>query len=314
LPDVSGYTSLITNFGEISNTGVEIGLDITPVKLSNGFTWNVYTNYTQNKNIVEDLINGVDRITLQALFAGSITPVLQKGLPYGALLGSVSARDDEGNLLIDPANGSPIPALEQQVVGNPNPDFLLGVTNTFSFKGFSLNVLIDYRHGGDIWSNSIISMLGRGVTKDTEDREVPQVVPGVYGDPNTLEPIRTAEGNKIQNTTQITTNDLYFAVSGGDGFGINSSDEWGVFDATIFRIRELGISYKFPKSVLSKTPFGSATISVTGRNLFYNAPGVPKHSNFDPESNSFGATNTQGIEYANPPSIRRYGVNLRFTL
>jgi TonB-linked SusC/RagA family outer membrane protein len=308
-PAVSGYTSFLTNFGNVSNKGVEIMLGITPVQMANSFTWSISANFTHNKNVVEKLAPGVDEIVIQNLFSGGVTPVLRPGQEYGIMRGSVNARDDQGNLLIDPSNGQMIRAQNPAIIGNPNPDFKAGMTNTFSYKGVTLSVLFDWTQGGDIYSTTLTSQLGRGVTKDTENREMNWVIPGYLGDVNTGQPLLDGEGKKIPNTIQVETNDLYF----GETFAINSADEWNVFDATIVRLREASLGYSLPKSLLSKTPFGSVSISLTGRNLWYNAPNVPKHSHFDPETSTFGTSNAQGFEFNNVPSVRRFGVNLRLT-
>lgn len=308
-PAVSGYQNYLTNFGDVSNKGIEITLGVTPVSLANSFRWDINANFTHNRNLVKKLANGVDEIVIQNLFSGGITPVLRPGKEYGVMRGTVDLRDDEGNLLIDPSNGQLIRSLEPEIVGNPNPDFIAGLTNTFSYKGITLSAVFNWRQGGDIYSTTINNQLGRGVTKDTEGREMNYVIPGVIGDVNSGQPVRDAEGNKIPNDIQIEVNDLYF----GETFGTNSADEWSVFDATIFRLQEVTLGYSVPKSLLDKTPFGSATITFSGRNLWYKAPNVPKHSKFDPETSTFGANNAQGFEFDNVPSVRRIGVNVRFT-
>jgi hypothetical protein len=308
LPDESGFTSYFTNFGVITNEGVEIGLGLTPVRSGGGFVWDMYGTFTHNKNVVEELTEGVEEITLlQQFFAGAVSSVLRPGEEYGLLKGTVNDRDQDGNLLIDPANGQMILALEEEIVGNPNPDFIAGLINTFSYKGFTLNAVFDWRQGGDLFSNTIQSMLGRGVLAETEDREINKIIPGVYGDPNTHEPIRNENGEKIPNQTMVEVNTLWF----GNTFAINSADEWVVYDATVFRLRELSLAYEFPRSLLEKTPFGALSLSVVGRNLWFSAPNFPKSTNFDPEINQFGSTNTQGIEYGATPSVRRFAFNLR---
>ena len=169
--------------------------------------------------------------------------------------------------------------------------------------------MFDYRKGGDVYSNSIVSMLGRGVTKDTEDREKTVIIPGYYGDPNTGEALLDGNGQKIPNITQVSVNDLYF----GESFAINSAGEWNVYDGTTYRLREISLGYDLPKTLLQRTPFGSATISVIGRNLWYFSPNIPKYTNHDMDVNGYGSSNVQGVEYSVAPSVKRVGFNLKFT-
>jgi len=309
LADETGFNQLITNFGEMSNKGLEIGLDATPVRLSNGFTWTLFGTFTRNRNYVEALIPGVDEIILRPLYGGQVTPTLAAGQPYGVLKGTYNVRDDEGNLLIDPATGLAIQSQDFKFLGDPNPKYLASLGTGFSFKGISLSCLWNYRHGGDLYSTTTQFYLGRGVTKDTEDREGYFVVPGVYGDTNTNQPLLGEDGQKMPNTTQVILNDIYFQTAGGS-FAINASDEMSIFDATVIRLSEVALGYSLPKTILSKTPFGTASITFTGRNLWYKAPNFPEHTNFDPETNSFGAQNFTGLEYNTVPSVKRYGVNL----
>ncbi len=311
LPEESGFELFFTNFGEVSNKGIEIGLGVTPIKTVNGFQWDIFGTFTHNKNVVEKLRPGVDEITIDpgSSFAGSVSAVLRPGQEYGLLKGSVDNRDQDGNLLIDPSNGLMIRSLETQIIGNPNPDFIVGITNTVKYKGFTLNAVFDWKQGGDMYSNTINTMLGRGVLKSSEDREIDRIIPGVYGDPNTHEPIRNENGDKIKNQTMVETNALWF----GESFGINGADEWAVFDATVFRLREVTFGYDLPEAWIAKTPFSRINLSLSGRNLWYLAPGFPKDTNFDPEVNQFGATNKQGIEYSATPSVKRYAVSLSAT-
>lgn len=129
LPDATGFSALVTNFGDMNNKGVEIGLGLTPIGSSSDFKWDIYSTFTKNKSEVVSLQDGVERINIENLFA-EINPVIEVGQPYGILRGSRDIRDDEGNLLIDPATGVLIRDTEQGTIGDPNPDFLLGFTNT----------------------------------------------------------------------------------------------------------------------------------------------------------------------------------------
>lgn len=307
IPATSGYTSLYTNSGAISNKGFEVGLNLTPVRRKS-FKWDIYTTFTNNKNIIEKIPEGYDRIVLAGVF-GDPQAVFEEGQPYGALRGTVAATDEDGNYLINRADGVLIPSTELTTIGDPNPEFILGLSNSVTWKGFSFTFQLSYKHGGDLFSNSLISMLGRGVTKDTEDREHSYILPGVYGDPDTEEPILDVDGNTIDNVTQVDMNALVF----GNSYAINGVSEFGIYDASVFRLSQVGIAYNFPKKMFANIPLSGISITFTGNNLWYYAPNVLKYSNLDPELNTYGASNLQGIEYSAAPSVRRFGVNLKIT-
>lgn len=309
VPEETGFQAQLTNFGAVTNKGIEIGVDLTPVKTASGLTWTIIGAFTKNKNLIKELRNGVSEIQFGSGFGGSVGTVHRPGEPYGILTGTADVRDEEGNMLIDPALGTFIQALDPQIIGDPNPDFILGITNMISFKGITLSAVWDLRQGGDIFSTTANAILGRGVLGYQADREQNAILKGVYGNPDTFLPYLDDAGNKIPNQTMIETNSLYF----GETFGTGGADEWSVFDATTYRLREASIVYAFPKTLLQKTPFGAATIGVTGRNLWNYSPNFPKDLNYDPETNQFGSRNGQGIEYSTTPSARRFAVTLRAT-
>lgn len=302
----TGYTQKVINLGRSSNEGFEIGLNATPVKLSNGLTWDLSAAFTRNRNIVLDIGS------LKELPYGGFSDlgsVHIAGQPYGQIRGSTYAKDDQGNYLVNPNTGKPILSGKTAAVGNPNPDFILGVTNTLSFKGLTLSALFDWKQGGDMYSFTAYELLSRGVTRDTEDREAILVGPGVLGDVNTLKPLLTGDGKTIPNNIGIGVADYYFT----GGFGPGGAAEVNILDATVFRLREVSLGYQIPKRWIAKTPFGSAMLSISGRNLWYLAPNFPKYLNFDPEVSSLGAGNSQGFDFIGIPTTRRLGVNLRFS-
>jgi hypothetical protein len=147
---------------------------------------------------------------------------------------------------------------------------------------------------------------------DTWDRQTGWVIPGIYGDAVTGKAI-TSGGKTIPNQTRITTNDLYFSPNGGNTFAINTASEWNVYDATVYRLRELTIGYELPKSILKNSRISNITFSITGRNLWYLAPNFPKYTHFDPETSSFGSSSIQGLEFSAAPTTRRVGINLNVT-
>lgn len=313
VPTSSGYNRYFTNYGKIINKGVEITLGVKPLSPDSPVKWQLSTVFTKNKNEVDELIEGTERIPLRGILSGSISTYLEPGMPFGYLRGTKSLRDDEGNLLVNPATGAYIEDQSQEYnVGDPNPDFKLGINNVVTYKGFSFAALFDWTKGGKMYSVTNSSLLGRGVTKDTEMREYNAILPGVYGDPMTGQAILDGNGNKIWNQTKVTVNDLYFSPDPtlGQTFAINTATEWNVYDATVYRLREVSIGYELPSSVLGNSFVKGLNFSLTGRNLWHFAPNFPKHSNYDPEVNSFGSSSTQGIDLSAAPTVRRFGFNL----
>jgi len=308
VPTTSGYQQYNTNAGSIENKGIELGLTLVPVKTTN-FKWTLYTMFSKNKNEVTELSQGLERIRLDANQIAYAIP----GQAFGVFYGTKFARDANGNYLINPSGGGIIQDTNLGIIGDPNADFKVSFTNTFVYKAWSLKSQFDWKQGGDISSSTINSLLGRGVTKDTENRERTFIIPGYYANNNGT-PILDGNGNQIPNTTQLSMNELYFSPAGGNTFGINSVDEASIYDGTVFRLREISLTYDVPSSVLKKTAFGKLSFSIIGSNLWYFAPNVPKYTNFDPETTSYGSTTLQGIETSAAPTARRFGfkVNLTF--
>jgi hypothetical protein len=315
LPQTTGYSSFFTNLGQIRNKGWEAALDLKPVSGKN-FQWDVRGIFTKNTNTVEALVPGLTR----AIIGGF--NYIEAGFPYGYLRGGHSARTDDGQLLINPLNGAPFVDPNDDMVGDPNADFKLGITNTLSYKGFQLSVLWDMTKGGDFYSETISSMLGRGVVKDVEDREKTRVIEGVYGNST---PVTGADGKnhytpllvggkRVQNQTRISTNDLFFSPTGtGATFATNGAFEYAVFDGTVYRLREMVLAYSLPSSIIKKLKVSAVTFSLSGRNLWFLAPNVPKYTHFDPDINSLVSGNAQGVETGGAPSTRRFGANLNIT-
>lgn len=307
----TGYSSFVTNFGSLRNRGIEVGLDLYPV-VTNNFSWSLYTVFTRNRSEVLSLADGVDKLYVGGDFS-TPRPVLIVGEPYGVLEGEKLARTEDGIPLVSPSSGMYINDPTTGIIGDPNPDYKLAFTNTFRYKGLSLAFMFDFQKGGCVFSSYLTDLLGRGVTKDTEDRLGTRIIPGVYGDPDTLKPYLDANGNYIPNTTTLTESDLWFSDGTYSTYAINSCEEVATYDATVLRLRELSLSYQIPRKFVSRLKLSGVEIGVVGRNLWFWAPNVPKYSNYDPTSNTYGETNVQGIDYTSAPSVRRVAFNVKLT-
>ncbi len=293
----SGVTSVFQNAGEIETKGVELGLTLIPVRVKN-FTWTINGNYTQFKSIVTKLAPGVSVITL----GGFTTPNVRlvEGDEFGQIYGNMYQRDVQGRMILT-AGGLPLPTSGVFKIGNPNPKFTIGLTNTFSYKNFTLDVLMDIRSGGDIYSRDVKDLRSNGVAIETA--ALPRF------DKDNVTPLKNyqftgvdASGNPVN--VPITA-EQYWGNTGkyvaAEGFILKTS--W-------VRIREMNLSYRLPKKLVDKSPFGTIELGVFGRNLFLWAKDYP---HFDPEQNLFGSSNFQGLQFNSNPSTRTMGVNLKLT-
>lgn len=316
----SGFFDQVVNAGWINNKGWEISLGLTPVRLANGLEWTSQFAFTRIRSLVKDA-GPQGQIFLGGTGLSALGTIHKNGFQYGQIFGTKNARDRDGNLLINELDGMTYALPSSQIIGNPNPNFTLGWTNTVSWKGLTISALMDWREGGQMYSSTAASLLLRGQLKISEDREALRVIPGVYGnntkfetDPVTGEvfgtPIVGDDGKPLKNTTGITAFDWHFSR----GFGAYGQDEVNVYDITTIRLRELSVGYAIPKNWLKKTPFGSARLSVSGRNLWFRAPNLLPGLGFDPEVlGSFPDSNIQGFDLGAQPTTRRFGVNLNLT-
>lgn len=309
----SGYDTRTTNVGELRNRGVELVLSGTPVRKS-GFKWDVALNFTLIRNNVVSIAEGVRQSPIQGNAFIGINPSIAVGYPYGVIVGSANTRVQSvsstapnydatgqyaGQFVINPATGGFAPATPGTVIASIQPKYTAGLTNTFSYKGITLSALVDAKVGGNLYSFGAADIRTTGSLEITGiDRDQPRILPGVI-------PVTNADGTTSfrPNNIQIPAQTYWNALGG-------LASEGAVYDATAYRLRELSLNYTLPKGVLNKTPFGSISVGVSGRNLFYYAPGFFA----DPEVNTQGAGNIQGLDLNGSPNTRNYGVNVRLTL
>lgn len=307
LASSTGFVSTLINAGKINTDGLEIGLKLNLIKTGvSGFNWSINNQFTAYETTVIDL--PVDRVDISTGVNYAI-----ENEPYGVFWGSYYARDEDNNLLINPETGKVIYSedlgLENKIIGDPNEDWRMTNINNFSYKNLSLSIQWDYIHGGDIWSQTASNLLRRGVTRDTENREGTFVIPGILANPNTGEPILDSNGDKIKNTIQLAANDLYF-------INLMDVDEGITYDASVIRLRDVSLAYNLPKKILEKTPFGSVSFNLSGNNLWYYAPNLPKYMNLDPEvlgSGANGPTNGKGLDFQNDPSYKQLSIGVKLT-
>jgi len=289
----TGYQQTTINIGQIQNTGWEISLSGIPYR-TRDFAWNLGFNFYHYNSVVNSLGSGLS----QVLVAGTTNPgnYAIPGRPFNEIMGIGILRDSQGRKVVDDT-GIYLNGTSQVPLGNPNPDYTLTINNSFSYKGLTLAAQIDYRQGGAIYSTTANTLMGRGVTKDTDvgNRNGTLVVPGVRQD-------------GTPNTTPISFSDAFY--SNLLNYGIS---ELSMYDGTTIRLRNVSLSYSLPKSLLGKSPFKGVSITATGFNLWYKAVNFPKYLNFDTDVLSTGVGNGLGLDFMTGPTSRRYGASVKLT-
>lgn len=297
----TGYEAELRNAGKLRTSGHEVAMKITPVTTSE-FQWNIGVNFTKFTNEVIELAPGVSNIYLGGFTTPSIRAL--KGSTYPSIFGVGYLRDENGRIVVrdSPGNtyhGMPLQDPEAKKIGDVQPDFEMGFSNTFTYRGITLTALFDWRQGGEMYSGN--NRLGRlyGALSITEDRETPVVLDAVKG-------YLDGDGNLVvtgENDIAIVRGERYW----NDVLG--EIDEAHVHETTFVRFRELSIGYALPSALIKNTFLQSVHVSVVGRNLFL----WTEYPNFDPETSTTGAVNGQGIEYVAFPQIASFGGRLNIT-
>ncbi len=293
LPPSEGFNNEYLNAGELKNEGIELGLTADFIRNYEGFNLDSSFTFYADEPVISKLPEGVDVITVggQATTADARNGAVQ-GQPYGVFLGSTVQTDDEGNLMVDD-NGNYVatPGIDN-VIGDPNPDYIMNWRTNIGYKNFKLGIDLAYRHGGDVYSRTISTLQNRGLIEFPFSREGTYVLPGVNatsGEPNTVQ----------VNATDIAFSNWLFGPS-----------NFKIYDGSTLRLNEVSLSYSFPKTFLNDV-FSNVNITLLGSNLWYRAFNTPKDANFDVNVNSTGVGNNQGLDFFSGPSAARYGFSVK---
>ncbi|MCH2193656.1 SusC/RagA family TonB-linked outer membrane protein [Kordia sp.] len=287
-PNIQGYTQNIVNAGEITNKGIELIVNAKPY-VSDNFNWNTTLNYASNKNEVVSVHPSLDNG--EAIITAPGVNGYGYSLIAGEEFGSIRARSVVRNaaglpVVTDDGSGNlTIEATDFETVAQAQPDFTLGWSNTFTYKDFTLNFLIDGKFGGDVVS-------------------VTEAVNDFYGVSQATADARNNNGGMINvvdtngNQLQMTAQDYYTKTGGRAGL----LGEY-VYDATNVSLRELSIGYKVP---IKSEFFESVSLSVIANNLFF----IYKDAPFDPNIASSTGIGLQGVDIYGQPSTRSIGLNI----
>lgn len=291
----SGFTEQIINAGVLENKGVELAVRATPVSLKEGFKWEIYGTFTKNWSKVIQVSDNAEQLNIGGL--SSMAIVIQKGQPYGTFYSITSERDPNGNPVVDELTGKPIMTSTPKVVGTFAPKWIGSIGSTLSYKGLRFNILFDAKIGGMFYSatKDIQQFVGSDPLTLYNDRNDFVVPNSVY---------KGSDGAYHPNTTPVHYQDYWTNF-------IREDYATNLVSASYVKLREVSLSYAFPKKWMAKTKYiTNIELSLFGNNVWM---WVPKSNTYaDPEVNAYGAGNAQGFEFYNLPSLRTFGFGAKF--
>ncbi len=321
-PYSSGYSKQIVNAGSISNKGVELAINGTPVSTSN-FKWDINVNFSRNVSNIESLAEGLSFLTLASARWCGVSVVAKPGQPYGAIMGYNYQKDPNGNIILDKETLLPLQSEEREIIGNGTFDWTGGIMSAFSYKRITLNTTIDIKYGADIFSMTNLYSVARGQSKKTLegrdewiqselDREAAGMTSDEWlaaGNQKGYVPkgvVESNDGTYVTNEQGINPTTYWqgYVVNGG---GVSVPF---IYDASYIKFREISVSYDIPQKLLRGTGISSVVVGLVSRNPWIIRKHVP---NIDPDSNYYNG-NGQGLEYGSLPSRKSFGFNLKVKL
>lgn len=300
VPATTGYTNTNANAAEIENKGVELDLGINWLRSKD---LSVTTNLvaSKNKNKVVSL-KGVKSFFLNGYTGQSSRAV--EGYALGALWSVDFQKDEKGGLVLN-TDGFPQNAASESVVGDPNPDWLGGITNTIRWKNLSFSFLFDHVQGGDVWNGTKGALYTFGTHAETGNEVTATTDLKTYGGQTISAGTKFRGAIKDFGGGPVALTQAWYTDLGG-GFGPVGSQF--IEDGTRTRLREISLGYSINGAGFrKKTRFQSIDISLTGRNLAL----WTKYTGIDPETNNTGTSNGRGLDYFNNPSTRSYLFTVR---
>jgi TonB-linked SusC/RagA family outer membrane protein len=279
VPAATGFKYERTNIGKVSNKGLEIALGASLIQM-NDFSWNSSLFYSKNENTVEELTEGLESFVYTTSTDNNISIKATKGGSIGDIYGKVWTGEVN-------ADGTPVASAgNTELLGNAQPDFLAGLSNTLRYKNLSVSFLIDGRFGGQIYSQTSADLDRSGVSeRSLQYRETGVTLAG------------TNTGTGAANTESLTSEEYWTAMSDISGNYIYDQDN--------IRLRELSVGYNIPN--VSKFGMQNATIQLVGRNLFFLSKSA---DDIDPEQMLGTSIGVQGMSHHAMPTLRSIGLNL----
>lgn len=309
----TGYPYRLINAGEIQNQGVEIALNTRPVQVGD-FSWDLNINFSKNNNKVKKLTDNMDMFELEKASWLDVQVAAKVGENFGSIVGPDFQRNENGEILIDPATGLPKYDKSNHVLGNASWDWTGGVNTTLKYKSLALTAVFDVKVGADLYSmsaraahesgKSLATLQGREEWyKSEEERQAAGIAKGSaswnptggFVAPGVID---NGDGTYRANDIKINPENYWMSVS-------RNAPSMFIYDNSYVKCREITLSYQFPQKWFGKV-LQDVSFSLVARNPFIVWKNIP---DIDPDSN-YNNTTGMGLEYGSLPSRKSYGFNL----
>lgn len=288
----SGYSQAVINVGKVSNKGIEISLNGTPIRKANVFSWNVTATFSANKNTIEQLADSA--VVLRNGPTGGGQIVARVGGSMGDMYGRGYLRSPDGQIVYDASTGFAKLSNDLVYLGNTIPKWKASMGHDFRYKQFNLHLLFDAQVGGVSYSLSNYKLAEQGKTTLT--------LPGRYNGIIGKGVIQNPDGSYRPNDVIATDIDGYYRSH----YGIDNA-EGNTFSTNFLKFREARFDYSLSPRLVKRLGLTRATVGVYGRDLYI----WTKWPIFDPEFGTLsGSDIVQGFEIAQFPSTRTFGFNI----
>ena len=299
----TGFILRYFNGGQLASKGWEVQLTGSPFKSKN-FNWDVVVNFDKARTIIEKLPGDLPYYYDSDTWVfGSVRSQVGVGQSLGNLSGFTFLKNNKGQLLISPSTGLPIQSTTDYVpIGDRQPDYKIGLINTFTYKDWFLSFNLDIRRGGDVFNANEMMMTINGISTKTLDRERPRVIQGILQD-------------GLENTDKPTKNNIaitpYFRSNYYNG---NFAESDFMENVNWLRMRDITLGYQLPASLLKRQKvFKNASIYATATDVFI----ITNYSGMDPNVNVLNSSNTKGyggagIDYGAIPTPRALNFGVKF--
>ena len=299
----TGYTSLVSNIGLVTNKGIELTLDGSPVATDN-FNWNVIYTFARNRSNVDYLSGELDKVTINSAYDAEFN--VRPGYPVGIFEAPIPKTTSDGRIIVNPGTGYPIQADTKGIYGTSQRDFSMGLSNTWTYKNISFGVSFDFRKGGIFYSGTadLYQFTGNSWVTTYNERR-PFIIP------NSVNEVTDADGNVtgyVENTKIVDNahEDGYYYHTTNPAMSYYNR----IIDASFLKMRDLTLSYRLPKFVANKIRSNNLSITLFARNILVWTPSSNVY--IDPEASNYGNDLTSQFgEFRTGPTLKSFGVALK---